>query len=415
MKSLPLFIGLRYTRAKSRNQFISIISVISIVGIMIGIMALIIVLSVMNGFHTEIKERILSMTSHITVNARFGGLQHWQTIAEKAEKNSDVIGTAPFIEGQAMLTHNGRMQAVLVRGILPKIEPKVSDVGQKMLAQSKLTDLVAGRYQIIIGKELARLLGVGLGDKITMLTPKVSITPMGSLPRMRRFTVTGIFEVGMGEYDRGVGFIHIKDAQKLFKLKNQVSGVRLKVKNMFNAPAIADQLDMEYEGLYRILDWTDSHVNFFAALAMEKRMMAFILFLIVIVASINIISTLVMVVIDKQSDIAILRSMGATSQMIRRIFIVQGATIGLIGSILGVGMGLLIALNLEAIVKWIEHIFHVQFINSNVFYISTLPSDVHFLDVFVIGMGAFIISLFATIYPAFRASKVEPAAALRYE
>ncbi len=414
MKYLPLFIGLRYTRAKRRNQFISIISIISVLGIMLGIMALIIVLSVMNGFHSEIKHRILGMTSHASIVSSYG-MYDWQDAMKKAKQHPDVIGAAPFVEGQAMLTNQGIMQAALIRGILPEMENDVSSIHEKILPPAQLSDLVAGKYRIILGEELALLLNVHLGDKVTLLTPQITTTILGSMPRMRRFTVQGIFNVGMGEYDRGIAFIHMNDAKKLFKMPDTITGVRLKTTDLFKAPMIAKEIKAQSNELYQVNDWTTSHRNFFAALAMEKRMMSIILFLIVIVATFNIMTTLVMMVIDKQADIAILRTLGATSQTIRAIFIIQGTIIGFFGSIIGIIMGLLVAFNLEDIVSFIENTFHISFIDKNIYYISQLPSEVLLNDVLMISGGAFFITILATIYPAWKASKIQPAEALRYE
>lgn len=413
-KPLELFIGLRYTRAKRRNHFISFISLISMLGIMLGVVALIAVLSVMNGFHKEVRERILGMTSHATISAYQNNLAEWQEAMQLSTQNPHVIGQAPFIEAQTMLTNGQRVNGAILRGILPDYEPRVSEVGDHMLAGS-LDKLVAGEFDIILGRELAQLLGVGVGDKVTVVTPQIRVTPAGAMPRLKRFTVTGIFEVGMGEYDRGLALIHMGDAAKLLKLGEGVTGVRLKLDDLYLAPEVSRELAKQLPGVYRVSDWTDQHRNFFSALRTEKRMMSLILFLIVAVAAFNIVSTLVMVVTDKQSDIAILRTLGISPRSVMGIFMIQGATIGFVGTALGIGGGILLSLNLESIVKTIEQLFHVNFLDPNIYYISSLPSDLQWNDVGMISVSAFLITLVATLYPAWRASRTQPAEALRYE
>lgn len=413
-KPLELYIGLRYTRAKRRNHFISFISLISTLGIMLGVVALITVLSVMNGFHKEVRERILGMTSHATISAFQDNLRDWPAAIRLSQTNPRVIGQAPFIEAQTMLTNGGRVSGAVLRGILPEYESRVSDVGQHMRA-GELSQLQAGGFDIVLGRELAQLLGVGVGDKVTVVTPQVRVTPAGAMPRLKRFTVVGIFEVGMGEYDRGVALVHLKDAAKLLRMGDDVSGIRLKLDDLYLAPAVSRELAEQLPGLYRVSDWTQQHRNFFSALRTEKRMMGLILFLIVAVAAFNIVSTLVMVVTDKQSDIAILRTLGISPASITWIFVVQGATIGIIGTIAGIIGGIALSLNLEWIVGWIERFFSVSFLDPNIYYISTLPSELDWDDVATIGISAFLITLGATLYPAWKASRTQPAEALRYE
>ncbi len=413
-RPFELFVGLRYTRARRRNHFISFISLISTLGIALGVVALIVVLSVMNGFHKEVRDRILGMTAHATIAAVDGGLADWRNVEKAARDNPHVVGEAPYVEGQGMLVNGDHVSGALLRGILPSEEGKVSDVGGAMRA-GRIDDLKPGEYGIILGSELAAVLGLGPGDKVTVVTPRITVSPAGIMPRLKRFTVTGIFQVGMGEYDRGVALIHLKDAAKLMRLGNRVTGVRLKLDDLFNAPRIARDLAVSLGGYYRVRDWTQYHRNFFAALHMEKRMMSIILFLIVAVAAFNIVSTLVMMVTDKQSDIAIMRTLGASPGSVMSIFIVQGAAIGVIGTVAGVVMGVLLALNLEGVVGWVERTFHVEFLDPNIYYISELPSDIHWGDVGVIAISAFLITLLATLYPAWRASRVQPAEALRYE
>ena len=413
-KPIELFVGLRYTRAKRRNHFISFISLISMLGITLGVMALIVVLSVMNGFHKEVRERILGMTAHATISAVEGGLRDWVEVQAMAGKNREVIGTAPYVEGQGMLINGRQVSGVLLRGILPKEEPRVSDVLQS-IKRGSIDGLKPGKYGIILGSELAMALGVGVGDRVTLVTPQINVTPAGIMPRLKRFTVQGIFEVGMGDYDRGVALLEIHDAAKLMRLKEGVTGIRLKLRDLYQAPRVARELAAKMGGYYRVSDWTMQHRNFFAALRTEKRMMAIILSLIVAVAAFNIVSTLVMVVTDKQADIAILRTLGASPGSIMGIFVVQGATIGFIGTLLGMAGGLALADNVEAIVSRIERLFKIDFLDPNIYYISQLPSDPHLQDILTIGLAAFAMTLLATLYPAWRASRTQPAEALRYE
>ena len=412
---LPLYIGLRYTRAKRRNHFISFISLVSMLGITLGIMALIVVLSVMNGFHQEIRERILSMASHATLSDPYGGgMTDWREGLAKVRAHQDVVGAAPFVEVQAMLVGPSNVSGALVRGILPVDEDQVSDLRHQMESGS-VDDLIPGAFRIILGEELAAYLGVGPGDKVTVVTPQVTATPVGVMPRLKRFTVSGIFSVGMADYDRSAAFIQMDDAAKLMALGDGVTGIRLKLTDMWEAPRTALQIAEDLGGVYRVVDWTQVHANFFRALAVEKRMMSIILFLIVAVAAFNIVSALVMVVTDKRSDIAVLRTLGASPGTVMRIFIVQGTAIGLVGTLMGVIVGVLFAINLEAIVGFVEAAFNVHFLDPSIYYISDLPSDVHWQDVVLIAGSAFIMSVLATLYPAWRAANTQPAEALRYE
>jgi lipoprotein-releasing system permease protein len=411
---LPVYIGLRYTRAKRRNHFISFISLISMLGIMLGIVALVVVLSVMNGFHKEIQERILGMASHATIQGANGELQGWPAVLEQAEQHPAVVGAAPFVEIQGMLTNGQEVSGAILRGIRPDLEDRVAAVREHM-KRGSLDDLQPGSFNVVLGRDLAYTLGVGPGDKVTVVTPQVSVTPVGVMPRLKRLTVSGLFEVGMAEYDRGAGFLNIEDAAKLAQLEEGITGVRLKLRDLFGAPEVSRELAAGLSGLYRVTDWTQHHRNFFAALRMEKRMMSIILFLIVAVAAFNIVSTLVMVVTDKRSDIAILRTLGISPSGIMGIFMVQGASIGLAGTLLGALGGVLLALNLEPIVAWIERVFNVHFLDPGIYYISQLPSDLHWSDVGLISLSALVMSLMATLYPAWRASRTDPAEALRYE
>ncbi len=415
---LSLYVGLRYTRAKRRNHFISFISLISMLGIMLGIWALIVVLSVMNGFHTEIQTRILGMASHATLADPYGAMPQWRELLERVRRHQAVVGAAPFVELQAMLVNGSSVSGAQVRGILPVEEDQVADLRRDMIA-GDLDALAGGAFNIVLGQELAAYLGVGVGDKVTVVTPQVSVTPVGVMPRLKAFTVSGLFAVGMSDYDRHAGFVHIEDAAKLMRLGDGVTGLRLKLTDMFEAPRLSREIaqDLAYDlgASFRVVDWTAHHKNFFAALRTEKRMMSIILFLIVAVAAFNIVSTLVMVVTDKRPDIAILRTLGASPARIMAIFIVQGTAIGVVGTLLGIVGGVVLALNVEPVVAGIEGLFGVHFLDPNIYYISKLPSDVRFNDVVRVAGGAFAMSVVATFYPAWRAARTDPAEALRYE
>lgn len=411
---LSVYIGLRYTRAERRNHFISFISFISTAGISLGVIVLITVLSVMNGFHTEVRERILGMASHADVRAFESGLADWPDAIRVAQQNPQVIGAAPYIDGQAMLTYGNQVSGAMVRGILPAEEPKVVEVADRMVS-GKLDDLEPGKFSIILGKELAYVLGVSVGDKVNVVVPKATATPAGALPRMKRFTVVGLFAVGMGEYDRGIAMIHMDDAAKLMEMGDRVSGVRLKLDDLWTAPKVSREIAHSMNGLFYVTNWTEQHRSFFAALKMEKRMIGLLLFFIVVIAAFNIVATLVMLVVDKRADIAILKTLGASPGLVMKVFIVQGTVIGFMGTLIGVILGLLLALNVEQVVGWIEALFHVQFLDPNLYYISKLPSDVQASDVALIAGGSFLSSFLMTLYPAWNAYRTQPAEALRYE
>ncbi|MGB5775249.1 MAG: lipoprotein-releasing ABC transporter permease subunit [Sedimenticolaceae bacterium] len=413
-RPLSLFVGLRYTRSRRRNHFISFISLISTLGIALGVVVLITVLSVMNGFHKEVRERILGMASHGDVRALDGRMRDWGEAMVLASRHPRVIGAAPYVEGQAMLSHQREVTGAVIRGVDPALESAVVDVGAHMIA-GELSDLEAGKFRVILGRELAQVLGVALGDKVTVIVPQVTVTVAGSMPRLKRFTVVGLFEVGMGEYDRGVAIVHIKDAAVLQQLGDAVTGVRLRLDDVWQARRVAFELAESLQGRYRVLNWTDYHRNFFAALKMEKRMMGLLLFFIVVIAAFNIVSTLVMMVVDKQSDIAILKTFGASPGQVMRIFIVQGATLGAIGTAIGIVGGLALALNIESAVAAVEQAFGIQFIDPSIYYIAKLPSDVQLIDVAMVGIGSFLLSLLMTLAPAWRAYRTQPAEALRYE
>jgi lipoprotein-releasing system permease protein len=413
-KPLIFYIGLRYTRAKRRTQFISFVTLASVLGIALSVTALITVLSVMNGFVDEISARMLSMTSHATMTGKFGQLDNWQELEQKLANYPHIVGTAPYINGQVMINAERRVSGTMLSGILPASEAKVSEVADKMEA-GQLSALVPGEYGIVLGAELASYLGVVLGDKITVISPQVNSTPAGVIPRMRRFTIVGVFKVGMYEYDRNMAFIHIDDAAKLFRMDSGVSALRIKLDDLLNAPEITQSLATSFYEDYRVSDWTMAHDNFFQAIKMEKRVMSIILLLMVAVAAFNIVSTLIMVVTDKRADIAILKTQGLTSGSVMGIFMVLGTVIGVFGTLLGTVGGVLLAFNVAAIVKQIEDLFHFKFLSAQVYYISDLPSKLIWTDVYAIAGMAFLLSLLATIYPAWQAAKINPAEVLRYE
>jgi len=409
-----LLIGLRYTRAKRRNQFVSFISMISMLGIALGVTALIVVLSVMNGFQTELRGRILAVVSHVQISGASGEMGDWQHVAEQSVQQPGVVAAAPYVQAQGMLSYEQSVRGTMVRGILPDLEDKVADFRSNM-KKGSLDTLVPDAFNIVLGSELARALAVSVGDKVTVIAPQGSVTPAGIVPRLKSFTVTGIFEVGMFEYDSGLALIHMTDAQRLYRMEDRVSGVRLKLEDLFKAPYIVQQLATRLDTEAYISDWTRSHANFFRAVAIEKNMMFIILSLIVAVAAFNIVSTLVMAVTDKQADIAILRTLGASPGSIMSVFMVQGALIGFIGLGLGVLGGVTLALNVDVVVPFIERMLGTQLMSKEVYYISNLPSELQWRDVITITAVSFVLSLVATIYPSWRASRVNPAEALRYE
>ena len=412
-----LLIGLRYTRAKRRNQFVSFISMISMLGIALGVAALIVVLSVMNGFQTELRGRILAVVSHIQISGASGEMADWQRVAEQSLKSPGVLAAAPFVQAQGMLSFGQSVRGAMVRGVLPDFEDKVVDFRTHM-KEGSLDSLAADSpdaFNIVLGSELARALGVFVGDKVTVIAPQGVVTPAGVLPRLKTFTVSGLFEVGMFEYDSGLALIRMEDAQRLYRMDDRVSGVRLKLDDLFKAPAIARELAGRLDTAAFISDWTRSHANFFRAVQIEKNMMFIILSLIVAVAAFNIVSTLVMAVTDKQADIAILRTLGASPGSVMAIFMVQGALIGFIGLGLGIAGGVALALNVDVVVPFIERLLGTQFMSKEVYYISNLPSELQWKDVTTITGVSFVLSLVATIYPSWRASRVNPAEALRYE
>jgi lipoprotein-releasing system permease protein len=418
IKNLPYewLVGLRYTRAgrrSGRNSFISFISLISMAGIGLGVAALIVVLSVMNGFQKEVTDRMLSVLAHIEVFDLRGSMPNWQDAAKDAFRNPAVRGAAPFVETQGMLLRDDALRPAVIRGVLPQEEPKVSDVAAQV-KRGSFNDLAPGAFNIVLGVELARALRVNLGEKVTLALAQGTVTPAGVLPRMRSFTVVGIFEAGHNEFDSGLAFVHLNDAERLLRLDGP-SGLRLRLSDMNRAPQVAQELKYSMPGDLVMRDWSKLNANWFAAVQTEKRMMFIILTLIIAVAAFNLVSTLVMTVTDKQADIAILRTLGASPRSIMKIFMIQGALVGILGTACGVAGGVLIALNIDVIVPFIEYLLGVQFLSKDIYFISTVPSDLRWIDVSKIGVLAVILAFLATLYPSWWAARVKPAEALRYE
>ncbi len=410
-----LFIGLRYTRAKRRNRFVSFISLTSMLGIALGVAALIVVLSVMNGFQEELRTRILGVASHVQITGPDNQLRDWPGVAQRAAKNPLVVAAAPYVNAQGMLSFDGAVRGSVIRGVVPGAEARVAEIGKHMRA-GRLESLEPGSFNIVLGSELARALGARLGEKVTLIAPQGLVTPAGVVPRLKQFTVSGIFEIGMFEYDSGLALVHLEDAQRLYQMGPRVSGVRLRLTDLFQSRQVTRELMQDKDmGEVYVSDWTRSHANFFRAVQIEKNVMFIILTLIVAVAAFNIVSTLVMAVTDKQPDIAILRTLGASPGGIMKIFIVQGVLIGVIGTLIGVVGGVLLAWNIDVVVPFIERVIGMQFLAKEVYYISELPSDLQTRDVVTIAIVSLVLSLLATIYPSWRASRVNPAEALRYE
>ena len=410
-RPLSLFIGLRYVRAKRRNRFISFISLVSMVGIAVGVTALIAVISVMNGFDHELRDRILGMVAETTISSVQGSVRDWPRAVRLADATPHVVAAAPYVEQQAYIEGQSAQGAV-IRGVLPADEAKVTTIGRRMV-QGSLASLAPGSWNIVLGRDLALALGVTVGDHVVVMSGFTG-SPIGGIPRLRRFTVSGIFGAGIEQYDAGLAEINMVDAERLYQQSGR-TGIRLKLDDPYRAYQVGRDLARQLGGLYAVSTWMDSHSNFFKAIAMEKKVMFVILSLIVAVAAFNLVSTLVMLVTDKQADIAILRTLGARPRTVMGVFMVQGMVSGIIGTALGALAGVLLAVNLPAIVDWIQRVFHVQFLSPQVYYISNLPSRLEWRDVGWITGLALVFSLLATIYPAWRASRTQPADALRYE
>lgn len=415
-RPLALYIGLRYTRAKRRNHFISFIALTSMIGIALGVMVLITVLSVMNGFDQEIRNRIFGMANQVTITGVNQSIPAWQRISKIAKQNPDVTGVAPFVSGQGMLVGNGLQHPVIVVGVLPKEEANVSSLGRKMLA-GRFENLKAKQYGVVLGEQLALSLGVDIGDKVNLLIPTATITPIAIMPRFKTFTVVGVYSVGRGfGFDTNYAYLNMQDAQTLFQLGHDVSGLRLKIKDLYAAPRITQELSKNLTPEYQVSNWTLEYGPLMHTLALEKTMMFLILLLLIAISAFNLVSSLMMVVTDKRSDIAILRTLGATPSNILSIFMVQGTVIGLVGTLLGLIGGIALATHVTEIVSLLESLFHVQLFNSSsYFFVDQLPSQLDSSDIIKICLAALGMSFIATIYPAWRAARTEPAEALRYE
>lgn len=413
-RPLAVFVGLRYTRAKRRNHFISFISLVSMLGITVGIVALITVISVMNGFDGELRARILGMVSDAVILSVDEDMPAWQEAVASAEEDPRVVGATPFVERYVMIQGRADQPAgALVRGIEPELEGTVSELAQDMVA-GDLDALTPGAWNIVLGRDLALSLGVGVGDKVVVYAARFSSSPLGTLPKLRRFTVSGIFSAGMEEYDAGLAVTHMRDIGRLYGMAG-ASGIRLRLADKDEAWPVARALADRLGSLYRVRTWMQSNSNLLSAIAMEKKVMFLILSLIVAVAAFNLVSTLVMLVTDKQADIAILRTLGASPGAVMGIFVVQGLVVGLFGIALGVVLGVALATHVPEIVAWVERVFHIQFLSPDVYYISEVPSELHWGDVGWITALALLFCLLATLYPAWRASRTQPAQALRYE
>jgi lipoprotein-releasing system permease protein len=412
--NFEFWVGSRYVRSQSGNRFVSMISAISMLGIAIAVAVLIIVLSVVNGFEKELRERLLAMSAHATIEDPDGTFRNWQDRARQAANNPEVVAAAPYVNGQALLILAGRLSGVELRGIDPQLENAVSGITGLMTA-GRLERLEPGSFGIVLGNELAQHLDANPGDKVTVALAQGIVTPIGVMPRTRRFTVTGIYRVGMYEFDRRLAFINLMDAQRLYRKGTAVSGIRLTVADIYRAPQIVRDVALAEGEPVLVSDWTRRHVNFFRSIQITKSILFVILLMVVAVAAFNIVSTLVMVVKDKQSDIAILRTVGARPGGILRIFVTQGTIIGLAGTLLGVALGVVVTLNLETIVNFMEATFGIKFLAADVYFISDLPADLRLHDVLKISTIALVLALLSTLYPAWRGARTLPAEALRYE
>jgi lipoprotein-releasing system permease protein len=411
---LEFAIGWRYTRARRRYRLVSFISAISMAGITLGIAALITILSVMNGFGNEVRARILNFVAHVTVTGPSGRLSDWPLVAERVKKNPEVLATAPYILGQGLVARGKGVSGVIARGVLPEEERHVSEIAGKLVGGS-LDALKPGEFGIVIGSALAWKLDLDVGSQVSLVVPQAQATPAGLLPRFKRFKVVGIFRLDMYEYDVGHVLIHLADAAKLYQYGAQVSGVRLKLADMDRAPRVAEEIGAQLGPDYRARDWTREHGAWFRALRLEKTIMFIILLLIVAVAMFNVISTLVVAVNEKRADIAILRTLGASPRSILGIFMVQGSLIGVGGTLIGTIVGVLLALNVPDVVRFLEWLFNTRFLSPEVYFISEVPTDLQWADVGWISGVSLVLAFVSTIYPAWRASQVQPAEALRYE
>ncbi|MBN1239015.1 MAG: lipoprotein-releasing ABC transporter permease subunit [Gammaproteobacteria bacterium] len=409
-----LSVALRYLRARRGDSFISFISIVSMVGIGLAVAVLIVVLSVMNGFEFELQQRILGMASHASIHGYDGPLEDWQALRERALERGDVVAAAPFVEGQALAAAGDAAVGLSVRGVLPELEKTVSEVEGFMQA-GDLGSLVSGEYRIVIGSGVAEALGVGIGDEVLLVLAQGLVTPVGITPRYRTFTVSGIFEAGMYEYDRGLVFVHFGDAARMLRTDGRASGLRLAVTDVYFGRDIATALARTLDERSYVNDWTRQHVNFFNSIRLSKAIMFVILSMVIAVAAFNIVSTLVMVVRDKKGDIAILRSFGASPRSVMTVFASQGTMIGLVGTAAGLLLGLLVTTQLDAVVRLIEASFDIDLLSAEVYFLGDLPSQVRAGEVAQIALVALALAVLATIYPALSAARQHPAEALRYE
>ena len=416
MRAVPYewLIGTRYLRSTHRRGFVSFVALMSVFGLMLGVATLITVLSVMNGFERELRSRILSVTSHATLSAIEGPMENWREVQAAAQKRADIVAAVPYIEEQSILAAGRNIAGATLRGVLPEEERRATGLGDR-LRSGRLEDLQPGSYRIILGSALARELNVAVGGSVIVIAAEGSATPTGVVPRMRRFQVSGIFQSGMYEFDRGLALVHMSDAAHLYRLGDQVTGVRLALHDALQAPAVVRALAVSLGGGFYISDWTRNHVNFFRSIELTKSMMFVILLMIVAVAAFNIVATLVMIVKEKQADIAILRTLGAGPSNVLATFALQGVMIGLAGTLLGALLGALLSKHLEALVAALERLFNTHFLDASVYYMSDLPAYVEGLDVLQVCGVAFLLCALATIYPAWRASRTAPAEALRHE
>lgn len=411
---IEVSIGLRYTRARRQQSFVSFISFASMIGIALGVLVLITVLSVMNGFEQAMRDRILGVVSHITLSETDAMIENWPERRDQVLEMEHVIAAAPFVEKQIMLNEGSSVQGALLEGVLPEFDKDIGNVSEHML-EGSFQDLVDGEDNIILGVKLAETLSVGVGDSVTLLTPSALSETTGELPILKQFNVVGIFRVDLQQYDRGTAYVHMADAMRLFEMGDQVTGLRLTLDDLYLSREVSQRLEGTSGPDYWVSDWTRQNENFYKAIQLQKKIMFFLLGLIIAVAAFNLVSTLVMVVTDKDSDIAILRTLGMTPGSIMKVFMVQGTLIGVVGTILGVVFGVWLATNVDVIVPWLERLFDVNFISADVYGISELESKVEWSDVAMIAISALVLSMLATLYPSWKASRVQPAEALRYE
>ena len=412
MKYLSLFIALKFLRSKKNSRFTAIISKSSIIGISLGIAAVVVVMSIMNGFHSEMRDKILSMVSHVIITEKNYTLNNWQQLKKVVDNNGLVISSAPYVEGQAMFSHNGNVHGVQLKGIIPEFEKEVTSLEENII-EGKLSNIGKKPYQISVGIDLAKKMNLNIGDKITLVIPRANTTLIGIIPRLKRFEVSSIFDFGMSQYDKNLVYIDIEEAKKLYDMKQNITGLRLKLHDLFKSPKMSKIIKDKINENYIVIDWTMMNKNFFNALKMEKTMLMLLMLLIVLVATFNIISSLFMVVSEKKSDIAILKTIGMRPNDIMYIFIFQGVFLGFVGIVLGLTLGIIISLNLDHIVKFIESILGHSILDSDIYLISDVPAKIQILDLIYVSLISFLFSLFATIYPSINASKTMPAEQLK--